>query len=146
MKIKILLFLVFIAASSQAQTKVIAHKSHSGSNRSFSKAYKNNLFDIGRSNFGLPEHKIIILDTVIAVHNSLTILKMRESIYTYTQGVNYKEIKKSDFKFKTTMISDNLFNEKNSVRYIKSAPPHRYPIHFINPIDSVVFIGFKNPF
>ncbi|TPG45310.1 hypothetical protein [Flavobacterium pectinovorum] len=146
MKLKILLVLLFFTLLAQAQTKVIAHKSHSGSKNSFAKAYKNNLFDISHSNFGLPEHKIIILDTVIAVHNSLTILKIRESIHTYTSGVNYKNLKKSDFKFKTTMISDSLFNEKNTVRYIKSAPPYRYPLYFLNSIDSVVFIGFKNPF
>lgn len=143
MKLKILLALLFFTLLSQAQTKLIAHKSHSGSKNSFAKAYKNNLFDMSRSNFGLYEQRITILDTVIVVHKSLTILKTRESINKYPPGFNYKDIKPAGFKFKSTMINDSLFNEKNSVEYIKLALPFRYPIYFANPINSVIFIGFK---
>lgn len=147
MKIKIVLFFIFISALSQAQTKVIAHKSHSGSNKTFSNAYKKNLFDIGHSNFGLPGGtKIVILDSVIVVRNSLTILKIRESIHTYPYKFDYKNLDKTDFKSITRMLSDSLFNDKNSVQYIKNAPPYRYPFFFANPIDSVIFVGFKRRF
>lgn len=146
MKIKILFFLILIATASQAQTKVIAHKSHSGSNKSFSKAYKNSLFDISSSNFGLPEHKIIVLDTVIALDDSHVILKIRESIGSFPVRMDYRDIDKSAFRTKTKIIKDSLFNAKNSISYIKLAPPYRYPLYFVNPIESVVFIGFKKPF
>ncbi|MCV2485139.1 hypothetical protein OD917_09410 [Flavobacterium sp. SH_e] len=148
MKTTILSIFLFICAITQAQTKVISHKSHSGSSSSFAKAYQNNLFDIGHSNFGTPpeSRKIIVLDTVIALNNSLTILKFRESIKSYPNGVNYKHLKKSDFRFKTKMIKDSLFNGKNSVTVIKLAPEYRYPMYFANPIEGVIFIGFKKPF
>jgi hypothetical protein len=143
MKTKILLVLLFTTAMCQAQTKVIAHKSHSGSNRSFTKAYQKNLFDINRSNFGLPDNmNIVVLDTVIALNDSVTILKMRKSNVCYPYGTSYKDLKESDFKFKTdTLIKHNVFNRKNTVAFIKSSGS--YPIGFVNKIDNVVFVGFK---
>ena len=54
MKVNILVILLLSTIWCQAQTKPIAHKSHSGSVSSFAKAYQNNLFDINRSNFGGP--------------------------------------------------------------------------------------------
>lgn len=154
MRKTILFILFFITTISFAQTKVIAHKSHSGSKSTFSKAYNKNLFDIRNSNFGLPTHHIVILDTVIAIDKSHSILKMRISIDEYTEQQksnyknldNYKNLGDSKFRYKTKIISDSLFNKNNSVDYIKLAPPYRYPIYFVNPIGSVVFIGFKKPF
>lgn len=152
MKKTILFILFFITSISFAQTKLIAHKSHSGSKTTFSKAYKNNLFNITNSNFGLHTYHIVILDTVIAIDKSRSILKMRVSIdeYTEQQSRLYKNLDTyknlGNFRYKTTIISDSLFNKNNSVDYIKLAPAYRYPINFVNPIRSVVFIGFKKPF
>jgi len=47
------------------QTKLISHRSHSGSNASFRTAVEHNLFDIGNSNFGLVEYYVDKIDTVI---------------------------------------------------------------------------------
>jgi hypothetical protein len=46
MKIVLIFTVLLIWFDFSAQTKIIAHKSHSGSNSSFNKAYRNNLFDI----------------------------------------------------------------------------------------------------
>lgn len=145
MKTKILIILLLSQLLSYGQTKVIAHKSHSGSHSSFVKAYRNNLFDINNSNFGrIPEKTIVILDTVIALNKSVTILKRRESINLHPAGTDYKRLKKSDFKFKTdTLIENSLFNKKNTIQYIKSADRSKRTIRFDNPIAEVVFIGFK---
>ncbi|RZL30277.1 MAG: hypothetical protein EOO96_18460, partial [Pedobacter sp.] len=43
----------FISTVCFSQTKLIAHKSHSGSNANFRLAMNKNLFDIGQSNFGI---------------------------------------------------------------------------------------------
>lgn len=145
MKTNFLIILLLSQLLSYGQTKVIAHKSHSGSHSSFAKAYRNNLFDINNSNFGLPDHKVIVvLDTVIALNESVTVLKIRESTIHHLVGTDYKRLKKSDFKFKTdTLIKNSLFNKKNTIQYIKSADRSKRTIRFDNPIDEVVFIGFK---
>lgn len=143
MKIKIILLSFFITAFCHAQTKVIAHKSHSGSNRSFSKAYQQGSSDLNRSNFGLPGNKnIFVLDTVVAVNDSVTILKMRESSVCFPYKTAYTELKDSDFKSKTVrLVNDPVFTRKNTVTFIKSAK--YYEVDFSNPMNAVVFIGFK---
>jgi len=78
-KINLMLVLFLLSMSfSFAQTKVISHKSHSGSKKTFRIAYEKSLFNLNQSNFGLPGNRnIVLLDTVIAVNDSVTILKMR---------------------------------------------------------------------
>jgi hypothetical protein len=149
MKINIVLILLFTITFCQAQTKVIAHKSHSGSTHTFKKAYQNNLFDINRSNFGLPGNRnIFVLDTIIAVNDSVTVLKMRESNVCYAYGTKYTDLKKSDFKSKSvTLTNHDVFNKKNNITFIKEQRKNLYIeepyISFNNPIEKVVFIGFK---
>jgi len=144
---KILIVVLFLLGSvvTQAQTKVIAHKSHSGSKSSFSKAYKNSLFDMNRSNFGLPGNEnVLVLDSVIAVNDSVTIIKMRESIVCYPYGTSYEKLKEKDYKSKTfTVTNHELLFKDNPLKLIKAAKKNRYPIWFPNPIDEVVFIGFN---
>jgi hypothetical protein len=144
MKISILLLIILTTFLSQAQTKVIAHKSHSGSRNSFMKAYQKNLFDINRSNFGLPGNKtIVVLDKVVALNDSITVLKMRESVVCYPFQMSYKKLKDSDFKPKVdTLKNHKIFNRKNSVAAIKAFKNY-YPVQFNNSIDSVSFIGFR---
>lgn len=143
-KWKLIIALFFLTLTSFAQTKIIAHKSHSGSKKTFLKAYRNNLFDTNRSNFGLPGNtNLVVLDSVIAVNDSVTILKMRESIVCYRFGTSYKDLKKSDFKPKTIKLkNDKIFNRKNSLSFIKSSN-NMIGIKFNNPIEEVVFVGFK---
>lgn len=143
MKLKIFFLFFCITAFCQAQTKVIAHKSHSGSNQSFSKAYKQRSADLERSNFGLPGNKnIFVLDTVVAVNDSVTILKMRESSVCFPYRTPYTELKASDFKPKSVrLVNDPVFTRKKTIADIKSA--RYYDLDFSNPIEGVVFIGFK---
>ena len=140
-KISILISFLFVGLIAQSQTKIIAHKSHSGSVSTFSKAYKNNLFDINCSNFGLPGNAdVVVLDSVIAVNDSKILLKKRVSNHCYPFGTNYKKLKESDFERKTdTIYNHNLLNRNNAVSFIKSSYKHA----FSNPIEEVVFIGFK---
>ena len=144
---KIKFFIVstlFILSTSFAQTKVIAHKSHSGTNRTFTKAYKKQLFDQNQSNFGLPGNEnIIVLDTIIAVNDSIITLKIRESIVCYRYGTTYKDLKKADFNSKTiTLKNHKIINKKSTITFLKSNKSI-YPLRFNNSLDGVVFVGFK---
>jgi hypothetical protein len=129
-----------------AQTKVIAHKSHSGNSITFAKAYQNNLFDMRNSNFGLPGNQTIyVLDTVIAINDTVTILKRRESIVCHQWGTDYKKLKKNDFKsIQDTLVNSEILNAGNSIVFIKANQHQIYSeVYFMNPFDEVVFIGFK---
>lgn len=144
MKTTIVLLLLFATFFCQAQTKVIAHKSHSGSTHTFKKAYQNNLFDINRSNYGLPgSRKMVLLDSIIAINDSLTVLKYRESNACYAYGTKLEDVDKSDFKTRTErVINHSVLNKKNSKSFIISNE-YTIPIRFVNPIENVVFVGFK---
>jgi len=158
MKLNILLLFLFTTVLCEAQTKVIAHKSHSGSKHSFSKAYQNNLFDINRSNFGHPGvRSVVLLDTIIAVNDSLTVLKMRESNRCHSILVSYKKLSESDFKYRTDTLINHQWLHKNNTKVlrelakssggiycpIKAESSINYRIGFENPVKEVVLIGFK---
>jgi len=82
------------------------------------------------------------LDTVVAVNDSVTILKMRESSVCFPYRTTYTELKASDFKPKIVrLVNDPVFTRKKTIADIKSA--RYYDIDFSNTIDKVVFIGFK---
>ncbi|PKR81919.1 hypothetical protein CW751_00865 [Brumimicrobium salinarum] len=145
MKKYILISFLFCGLLAHSQTKLIAHKSHSGSKKSFAKAYKNNLFDIKNSNFGLPGNtNLMVLDSVIAVNDSTTIFKSRISKVCYPYHVGYKDLKPSEFRGKTdTVYNHRYLNAKNTENYIRSRGRIGYPVLFSNPIEEVEFIGFK---
>ncbi|MFC4478831.1 hypothetical protein [Flavobacterium chungangensis] len=140
MKLKIVLICLFTTLLSQAQTKVIAHKSHSGSSNSFAKAYQNNLFNINSSNFGTHEINFVRLDTVIIVNKSLTVIKYRQSKSTYYDWSKYDTLKESDFiHMRDTLVNDPVLNKKNILKLRKSSKT----ILMQTPINKIVFIGLK---
>lgn len=142
MKVKILFICLFITLLSQAQTKIIAHKSHSGSGNSFSKAYQNSLFNINGSNFGTPPEakNLTRLDTIIVVNKSITVIKYRQSKTKYTDywsPSKYDTLKESDFIHITdTLVNDPVFNKKSILKLRKSSKT----ILMQTPIDKIVFI------
>lgn len=144
MKINLATLGLFLFTSfSFAQTKLIAHKSHSGTKMTFRIAYEHNLFQLNQSNFGLPGNKnIVLLDSVIVINDSVTLLKLRESVVCFPFNTNYKNVKPTDFNKKTIqVINHKVFNKKNTITTIKSM--QYFGINFSNSIDEVVFIGFK---
>jgi hypothetical protein len=145
MKKYILVSFLFFGLFAQSQTKIIAHKSHSGSVKNFSKAYKNNLFDINRSNFGGPFIRpLIYLDTVIAVNDSTTILKTRHANFCSIDGTIDQRNDSSNYTYRSeTVYNHPLFKQKNSIKSIKSNNESQYFYDYSNPVKDVVFIGFK---
>lgn len=130
---------------SEAQTKLISHKSHSGSKRSFSKAYKNSLFNLSSSNFGLPKSRnLTLVDSIIALNDSVTILRVRKSKSCHPYGTNYKKLDSTDYYNSTdTVVKDNILHGQNTVSSIKQSWNGKYSFWYANPVGEIVFIGFK---
>lgn len=142
---KILITVMLIIMSlTQAQTKAISHKSHSGSKHSFKKAYAKKLFDIECSNFGLPGNRTIkVLEKITVLDNEKVILEYKKSKVCMIYGKNYKDLEATDFiKVSDTLINHPLLNKNNTVDYIKSKK-NQLGLSFDNPIDEVKFVGFK---
>lgn len=146
MKLIIFLILLFPALPSFCQTKVIAHKSHSGSKKTFSSVYKGNLHNSRYSNYGLPGNRnIFLLDTVFAISDKEILLKYRESNICYGYFTDYTTLKPSDFEKKSIRIKDNeVLNSKSTIQQvIDYGVASGTSLWFNNPIDKVIFIGFK---
>jgi len=142
------LFLSFFSVIGLAQTKLIAHKSHSGSNANFRAMMNNDLFDVSASNFGAAPQRLVknaTLDTVIYISAEKAIMVTSE----YCSYVDrFEEDAKEKFprslwkKGKDTVIGHPLFSRSHSLDSIKDVLRQEY--YFKNNIDSIVFIGFDN--
>lgn len=148
---KILILVISLTyATSQAQTKIIAHKSHSGSNAEFNLALENNLFDIDEDNLGMAPERYEIkkrnlhpqLDSVIYVSETKAIVVtstvcVSENVYNSTETRH--EVWKPG---KEIAMNHPLFKNQHSLDSIKSVLKNQYG--FENPIDDVVFVGYDN--
>jgi hypothetical protein len=126
MKRLLLIFACFSCLAANAQTKLIAFKSHSGSAENFSLALENNLFDMAESDFGLPP--TVTLDSVILVKKSVAVI-----VTSRGEG-------RPIFTRRDTLRSKKLFNKKISLDSLRTNI-HKL-IKFDNSPDSVKFIGF----
>lgn len=125
-----------------SQTKLIAHKRHSGTD--FHYALTNNTSDIKDSNFGdiiRTRVKNAQLDTVIFINDEKAVMitsefckeefyiKPKDSISFWSAG-------------KDTVYNHVLFSKKRKLDSIKHVLKTQY--NFKNDIDKVVFIGYDN--
>ena len=117
MKKIIVLIIVFFSLSINAQTKLIAHKSHSGGVKTFKKVYQQKLFDIQSSNFGLPGNRnIIILEKVKVVNDSTVEIQIKESKTCFRFGTNYKDLYSTDFSTKKIILKNDIeINKKKKI-------------------------------
>lgn len=148
MKKLVLLFLHIVPIVCISQTKLISHKSHSGSNADFKIAMEANLFDIGASNFGdVPyrEVKNSSLDTVIYVSKGKAVMITSEYCKQVEKRRKQEEDKTPGTFWKAgkdTVFNHPLFSKNHSLDSIKMVLKTQY--HFQNEVDKVVFIGFDN--
>ena len=142
MKTSILFLLISTCCLSQ--TKIIAYKSHSGSDANISAAFENNLFDINESNFGdIPYQRVrsASLDTLIYVSDTEAIMVTS----SYCENVDYGDnrIRSSDiWNAGRKTVYNPLFGKKHSLDSIKQILGTDY--YFKNKIENVVFIGYDN--
>jgi hypothetical protein len=134
-----LLTTFILSLSSNAQTKLIAHKSHSGSIENFRIAYEGEFSDMDNSNLGMyieRDVRTASLDTLILVSDSVAVMVTSE----YCSGKNTRSGSPTT-KWRAgrdTVYNHPLFSKKNSISYIKSYLHQHY--FFQNPTDSVKFI------
>ena len=147
MKNYILFIALIIGQFGFSQTKLIAHKSHSGSDATFASAVENNLFDISESNFGnTPEMRLenrSNLDSVIYVSN--------DKIIFVTSSTNSCSAERRPINQLHLRIWENgrhiaanhiLFKRNHSLDSIKEILKTQY--NFQNDVEKVVFIGYDN--
>lgn len=125
-----------------AQTKLIAHKRHSGAD--FQYALANNTADIKDSNLGVaPRTRVenAQLDSVIFIDNQKAIMVTSEFCRE-----NYRKKTKDSISVwkpgRDTVYNHPLFSHKNKLDSIKTVLKTQY--NFKNDIDSVVFVGYNN--
>ncbi|SMC81083.1 hypothetical protein [Moheibacter sediminis] len=121
---------IFSLSVISAQTKLISHKSHSGSDANFALALKGNLFNISESNLGLPT-TIPSLDSVIYISEEKVVTISSER---FENGHVWRTKK-------DTLKNDELFSKKHSLDSIKSEMKKTPTIY---NIDSIVFVGYDN--
>lgn len=112
MKNCILLFMIVFASFASSQTKLISHKSHSGSDEAFAVAIENELFDIEYSNFGMPTRteNFVKLDSVICLSEDKIIRYSRE----YTQRYHLGKIEKCNKDELTKILKDTIIIKPKS--------------------------------
>ena len=129
----------------QAQTKIIAHKSHSGTTEDFQLAYEHNLFDIENSDFGIviePTVRTASLDSVIYISDSVAIMVTSE--YCKKGRTDVKGVTRNGkwWAGRQTVYHHPLFSHQHALDSIKKVLKGQY--YFQNNIDSTRFIGFDN--
>lgn len=124
------------------QTKIISHKSHSGSNSTFHKALKNKLFDIGDSNFGVAPEILVRnakLDSVIKISKEKVIMVTSETCQDL-----YRDQTEHLWRAGRDTVSNHpVFNTEITVDSMKEILAKQY--YFNNEINNTVFIGFDAP-
>lgn len=122
-----------------AQTKLIAHKSHSGKATTFKSSLNSNIFGAKNSNFGQAPERFItsaVLDSVIFVS------KQKAIMITSSCWKNRIENSNAWIPGREEVYNHPLFSHQHSLDSIKAVLKTQY--YFDNNIDDVVFIGYDN--
>ncbi|MCZ4408391.1 hypothetical protein O3Q51_06200 [Cryomorphaceae bacterium 1068] len=138
------LSILSIGLSGFSQTKLIAHKSHSGTAENFQLALNSDDFNPIESNFGEAPDRYVInaqLDSVIYVDEHRVILVTSY----FNEEIKTKKSKKDKSSWKPDreyVYNHPLFSRQHSLDSIKMVVKRDY--HFKNDIDKVVFVGYDN--
>ena len=139
----LLLSLSFLGFS---QTKLIAHKSHSGTNETFAIAYNNHLFDIDNSNLGEFKMDIVdykTLDSVVLLPNNKVIRYTSEytqRFYRLTQQKCSAD-EKARVKIDTISISSKTNKTKLTATEVKKKLDSLEV--YKNQSSPIIFKGFN---
>lgn len=148
MKTILVTLLLAFSGISFGQTKLIFHKSHSGSSSSFVKSINGNYSNFGRA--PIREVKNAMLDSVIYLTDTSAIMVTSE--YCVRNG-DYSPVEmegttktRNQGKLwhagRDTVYNHTLFSRKHSLDSIKMVVATEY--YFKNNIDNVRFVGYDN--
>ena len=119
------------------QTRLIAHRSHSGSDATFRMAIEHNLFDSDNSNFGIVAIYVSQIDSVVLKGNDKIII-LRKTYYK-----NYSQNKPVFLRDTVTKAANaNLFAAASNDE-LKAELRKTYKTALM---DSTLFIGFRKQF
>jgi hypothetical protein len=138
--------LLFLGLSALSQTKLIAHKSHSGSAKNFKFTWHSSTFDKGESNFGMaPQHMVrnSRLDTVRLLPDARVVMITSESCHWEDFGGRPESNPELWSAGKDTLNGHPLFNAEHTPMEIRKTLQEEY--YFTNSPSSVVLIGFDEP-
>jgi hypothetical protein len=145
MRMLIVTFCSLFSIIGMAQTKLISHKSHSGSNTNFRIALEENLFDIENSNLGAAPDRFernANLDTVVYVSKGKAVMITSEHCVK-TDRDSYKIIQSKLWRAgKDTVFNHPLFSKNHSLDSIKNVLKEQY--NFKNNIDDNTIQKQKN--
>lgn len=120
------------------QTKIIAHKSHSGSKGTYFSGIPDN-FGHAPEPFVMNSH----LDSVIFVSDSVAVMVTSVCMVRRYQTINNGSKNSGNWRpGRDTVYHHPLFTQQHKLDSIKTVLNESY--HFTNPMDSAVFIGFDN--
>jgi hypothetical protein len=133
--------IIGIGATSYAQTKRIAFKSHSGNSEHFKQALSAALFENEVSNFGIaPERYVTFahLDTVIFINDTtVELVTSHHSNFVDDYRIStHPNLWKPGHE---TVVNHPVFNSDKTIEEMKEIVQKTY--HFKNDISKVVFIG-----
>ncbi len=138
--------LYFFGTMAWSQTKLIAHKSHSGSAKSFKYSLHSKAFNKGESNFGQAPQRMVRnsrLDTVRLLPDARVVMITSESCYWEDYGGRPESNPELWSAGKDTLNGHPLFNAEHTPMEIRKTLKEEY--YFTNSPTSVVLIGFDEP-
>jgi len=136
----------FFGTTAWSQTKLIAHKSHSGSAKSFTYSLHSKTFNKGESNFGQAPQRMVRnsrLDTVRLLPDARVVMITSESCYWEDYGGRPESNPELWSAGKDTLNGHPLFNAEHTPIEIRKTLQDEY--YFTNSPSSVVLIGFDEP-
>lgn len=147
MKAKLIVFFLSVTSLAMSQTRLINHKSHSGSAANFSRSLTKTMFNRGESNFGQAPQRHVRnskLDSVILLSEKVAVMITSESCH-YEDFDGRDQSKPYLWSAgKDTVYEHEVFNSGKSVEEIKKILKKEY--YFANSIDEVVFLGFDGKY
>lgn len=138
-----LLVLVLSFTTLFAQTKIISHKSHSGTDEEFRTSYAEDAEELDGAGMGMAPDPIVQsakLDSVIFISDSVAVMVTSQYCSRSRHQSNYMGTRWSAGK--DTVYYHPLFSRQHSLDSIKAIIQLHY--NFKNPVDSVRFIGYDN--
>ncbi len=120
---KSLLFLLFISIFANSQTKLISHKSHSGSDESFAFALENDLFEGDNLGLGRMEiQEVTNLDSIVYISNDKVIAYTSNYTQRYYQAFKDKCTRDELTKIKTDTlkITPTSFKKGLTIQDVKA--------------------------